>query len=452
MNHDPDDVSQELTDEAQYFDYSSASNPLLQKLIAPTPYHTFTPEFLHGDTAGVLPLDLSAQLQCDYPATSPALLANFVRIINGTVTTSAPATSQVFYVFEGRGHTEAFGRTIPWEAGDYLAFPAHGEAAHHCDGKASFYWVHDGPLVTYLGVTAATQRFAPTVYKHTLAAAKLQQIADDPRGRLANRVSVLLANKKFPHTRTITHTMWAMFGLLPKGAIRELLPKRVVLAPRVSGPKMADVVALLERAIDNIGDDDFDMAGEAMQVLAGNPAVVSLDTLDIDLGTSRLRASGQLAVASAEDVTGKAEVRMTGLDALMRALGKVPEAAMAAPVMLMLKGMGEQKGAETVWRVTYAANKVLVNGQDLSALLSGGWSLGSAGGWATGLTRACRGFAIRHLRSKRLVLEARERAATRVNRCVLQFFFDAKQLVVFSNALAASRCTGLDLAGVGCNC
>lgn len=220
MNHHPDDLSQELTDEAQYFDYSSASNPLLQKLITPTPYHTFTPEFLHGDTARVLPLDLSKQLQCDYPATSPALLANFVRIINGTVTTSAPATSQVFYVFEGRGHTEAFGRTIPWEAGDYLAFPAHGEAAHHCDGKASFYWVHDGPLVTYLGVTAATQRFAPTVYKHTLAAAKLQQIADDPRGRLANRVSVLLANRNFPHTRTITHTMWTMFGLLPKGAIQ----------------------------------------------------------------------------------------------------------------------------------------------------------------------------------------------------------------------------------------
>jgi len=109
MNHQPDDLSQELTDEAQYFDYSSASNPLLQKLIAPTPYHTFTPEFLHGDTAGVLALDLSTQLQCDYPATSPALLANFVRIINGTVTTSAPATSQVFHVFEGHGHTEAFG-------------------------------------------------------------------------------------------------------------------------------------------------------------------------------------------------------------------------------------------------------------------------------------------------------------------------------------------------------
>ena len=160
--------------------------------------------------------------------------------------------------------------------------------------------------------------------------------------------------------------------MLPKGAIRELLPKRVVLAPRVSGPKKADVMALLERAIDNAGNDDFDIAGEAMQLLAGNPAMVSLDTLDIDLGTSRLRASGQMAVASPEDVTGKGEVRMTGLDVLIRNVNKVPEAAMAGPVLLMLKGLGEQKGAETVWRITYAANKMLVNDQDVAAMLSGG--------------------------------------------------------------------------------
>lgn len=207
-----------LTAEAQYFDYSSASNPLLQKLITPTPYHTFLPDFLHSDTSGILPLDLSKELQVNYSATGPGLLANFVRIVNGSVTTRALATSQVFYVFEGSGYTEAFGKKIDWEKGDYLAFPAHGEAIHHCEGKAAFYWVHDGPLVSYLGVTATEQRFAPTLYKHTLAAAKLEQIANDPTGKLANRVSVLLANKNFPQTRTITPTMWTMFGLLPKGA------------------------------------------------------------------------------------------------------------------------------------------------------------------------------------------------------------------------------------------
>jgi gentisate 1,2-dioxygenase len=208
----------DITAEAEYFDYSSASNPLLQNLITPIPYHTFSPDFLHSDVSGILPLDLSKELKVDYPATGPSLLANFVRIVDGSVTTRASATSQVFYVFEGSGYTEAFDKTIHWEAGDYLAFPAHGEAIHHCKGTASFYWVHDGPLVSYLGVTATEQRFAPTLYKHSLAAAKLEQIANDPTGKLANRVSVLLANKNFPQTRTITPTMWTMFGLLPKGA------------------------------------------------------------------------------------------------------------------------------------------------------------------------------------------------------------------------------------------
>jgi gentisate 1,2-dioxygenase len=211
---------QDLTAEAEYFDYSSASNPLLEKLITPTPYHIFTPEFLHQNTSGILPLDLSKDLGCDYPATGPALLANFVRIVNESVTTNALATSQVFYVFKGSGYTEAFGRKIPWEAGDYMVFPAHGEAVHHCEGEASFYWVHDGPLMSYLGVTAMKERFAPTLYKHSIAAATLQQIANDPKGKLANRLSVLLANKNFPQTRTVTHTMWTMFGLLPKGAIQ----------------------------------------------------------------------------------------------------------------------------------------------------------------------------------------------------------------------------------------
>ena len=33
-------------------------------------------------------------------------------------------------------------------------------------------------------------------------------------------MSVLLANKELPQTRTITHVIWAMFGVLPAGAVQ----------------------------------------------------------------------------------------------------------------------------------------------------------------------------------------------------------------------------------------
>ena len=154
------------------------------------------------------------------PATSPALLANFVRIVRGSILTTALATSQLFFVFEGSGRTEACGREINWSKGDFMVLPAHGEAVHHTQGEASMYWVHDAPLLRYLGVTATEERFQPTVFQHSKAEAKLEQIVKDPVSSQANRLSVLLANSNFPQTRTITHTLWAMFGLLPKGKVQ----------------------------------------------------------------------------------------------------------------------------------------------------------------------------------------------------------------------------------------
>jgi gentisate 1,2-dioxygenase len=212
--------SGDLTEEARYYDYASTANPLFAGLIPPVPYQSFSPEFFERTTSGILPLDVSEEMKLPGPATSPALLANFVRIVNGSVTTTALATSQLFFVFQGSGRTEACGRIIEWSEGDFIVLPAHGHAVHHTEGEAGMYWVHDAPLLRYLGVTATEERFKPTVFQHSKAEAKLEQIVSDPVAGHANRVSVLLANSNFPQTRTITHTLWAMFGLLPKDAVQ----------------------------------------------------------------------------------------------------------------------------------------------------------------------------------------------------------------------------------------
>ena len=68
-------------------------------------------------------------------------------------------------------------------------------------------------------------------------------------------------------------------------------------------------------------------------------------------------------------MSGELELRLSGLDALLRTLRQVPEAAVAVPVLLMLKGLGEASGNETVWRIEYADRKVTVNGTDLSDMI-----------------------------------------------------------------------------------
>jgi len=205
------------SEQARFFSYGEAANPLRSGLTQPVPYRTFAPSFFQEAGSAVLPLDLSRELGCTAPATGPSLCANFVRLDGGELRTMAAATSQLFFVANGEGTTEACGERFAWSEGDMLVLPAGGDAIHSCEEKAGLYWVHDAPLLRYLGVTPNEARFAPTFYSHQDSQRHLAEIAASPSGAKANRVSVLLGNSAFPQTRTVSHTLWAMLGILPAG-------------------------------------------------------------------------------------------------------------------------------------------------------------------------------------------------------------------------------------------
>ncbi len=215
------------TGDARYFEYSSAADPIGSGHTCPVPITAFPRSLYVDGPSRVVPLDLAGELGITAgPATSPALLASFVRITAGdVVTTDVNATSQLVYVIEGSGRTTlADGRTVPWEAGDFLTLPAGGSTAggvgHAADEAAALYWVHDGPLLAHLGVRATEPRFAVTRYPKAEALAQLESIAAAPDAGAKNRVSVLLANANQVQTLTITHVLWAMFGLLPAGQVQ----------------------------------------------------------------------------------------------------------------------------------------------------------------------------------------------------------------------------------------
>ena len=224
--HDSRGSLDRWTSDGEYYEYSKAVNPIGSGLTTKVPLADF-PHHLHEEgPTRIIPFDLSEQLRCPArPATSPALCSNFIRINPGEqIRTSPNATSELYHVIRGRGHTEVHGERIPWEKGDFLTLPAGSDAVHHAEDDAAFYWIHDEPLLTYLGVEATTPRFKPTLYPRDRAVMELEKVAADPEARQRSRVSVLLANKEFPQTRTITHVLWAMFGVLPVDSVQ--LPHR----------------------------------------------------------------------------------------------------------------------------------------------------------------------------------------------------------------------------------
>lgn len=208
-----------------FYEYSKAANPIRPSLTPRVPYHFFSPSLYAEGKSRIVPLDLSAELKCPGPATGPGLCANFVRINAGDRIEMAPnATSIVFYVIRGSGRARNGSVVFDWAHGDIFAVPALSGIALEASADAALYAVHDAPLLTYLGVSVDTVRFRPVLFRAEDANRALDLVKQSPSAAERSRISVLLAADEFPLTRTVTHTLWAMYGVI--GAGTEQKPHR----------------------------------------------------------------------------------------------------------------------------------------------------------------------------------------------------------------------------------
>ena len=219
------ETAERLTESARFHDYRYASNPLADGTLGAIPGARFGAELHEQGPTRIVPLDTSSILGCPGPATSPGLCASFVHVRPGeAIVTDANASSQLFFVMRGAGETRLDGgpegERFAWRAGDLFTLPAASRATHAAADDAALYWVHDEPLLRYLGVQATQRLFAPTLYGRDAILAALEAVVRDPSSAQANRLSVLLGNRLFPQTMTITHVIWAMFGLVPVGAVQ----------------------------------------------------------------------------------------------------------------------------------------------------------------------------------------------------------------------------------------
>ena len=204
-----------LTADAQYFEYTSSANPIGAKLISRVPYRSFHASLHDSGPTRTVPLDLSAELGCPGPATGPGLAAHFVRIVAGERVTFAPnATSLLFYAIDGSGIASQGNTRFQFAKGDFFTMPGNAQVQVEAESTMRLYYVNDAPLLTYLGVIASSARFAPTLYPAARAEEELRKVSSAPGARQRNRVSILLGNARFPQTRTVTHTLWAMFGVV----------------------------------------------------------------------------------------------------------------------------------------------------------------------------------------------------------------------------------------------
>jgi len=210
---------------ALLYDYRQAANPIRAGLTEPLGLHRWSASLHSSGPTAIVPLDLSAELGVEGPLTSPALAAHFLRIQAGErLEAEAVAASSLFVVLRGRGSLQrAAGPAseplqLSWGEGDVVVLPAGPAPVLAATAESALCWVHDSPLLRHLGVVPSRPRFRPCHHRAETLEAALQRLQADPGAARANRMSLLLGHADLPASRTVSHTLWAMLGLVPPGA------------------------------------------------------------------------------------------------------------------------------------------------------------------------------------------------------------------------------------------
>ncbi|HEY6530702.1 MAG TPA: cupin domain-containing protein [Acidimicrobiales bacterium] len=246
---------EDWTGDARYFEYSRAANPVGSGRVPSIPLERFDPSRHRSVATGIIPFDLSGPLGIDAgPATSPALLASFVRIAPGdSLTTEVVATSELFHVVAGSGTSTVDEAVLRWSAGDFFVLPSGSPAVHRAETDATLYWVTDEPLLRFLGVAPTSRRFQVTHFPAARVQAELAAIEAAPHATDRNRLAVLLNTAPNDGTQTVTHVLWAMFGKLPAGAVQRPHRHQSVALDLV-GDCQPGCYTLVGRSIDEQGE------------------------------------------------------------------------------------------------------------------------------------------------------------------------------------------------------
>ena len=211
----------DFTTSCRIYDYAEASNPYM----IPIPIKTFNSDEL-SDQTQIKNLDISNDLGYNYLATSPNLLAQFIKIKNNdSVLISLNATSQVYYVIKGSGYSlfkvdfeenNTQSCRIDWSKGDLFVLPITKELEHIATHDTLMYSINDEPLLNYLLVKPSYAKFKPTIFKSDMTRHSLNEIYQKNLMKGLNRLGILLSNEITESTtKTLTHTMWSLLNILP---------------------------------------------------------------------------------------------------------------------------------------------------------------------------------------------------------------------------------------------
>jgi len=143
---------------------------------------------------GLIELDVSAALGTPYPATTPAILARYVKICSGgSLSHAFNASGEIYYVLEGSGNSTNGADTVAWDVGDVFCLPGGNETHHAAAHTAILFVVTNEPLLAFENLRAPApgeSRSEAVHWPHAEIEKHLQKIYKRPKTDQASGVAI----------------------------------------------------------------------------------------------------------------------------------------------------------------------------------------------------------------------------------------------------------------------
>lgn len=210
-----------MNDYIRAYEYEKNVNP-------PMPEFPIVQKNIDDCEYGITFIDFSEVFRSEYKATSPNLLASFIKIKTGEFiqtknqgdNNSVNATSHLFFIIDGSCDLIFDNYILYGSPGAIVISPMFDSIRINNTGPGdlSIYYINDSPLVNYLGNRPVRKLFKPAVYTEEFLTTNLDKLSNPDN----NRKGILLSNKDTEKmgTNTITPVLWALYNELPPNTVQ----------------------------------------------------------------------------------------------------------------------------------------------------------------------------------------------------------------------------------------
>ena len=213
------------TRRARYFDSSNA----FALKYPPVPCHQFLAErdraLDPASPTGLIPLDLSAPLGLEFPATTPLIMTYYARARAGEqLATRFKASGELYYVIAGQGETRSGDAVIAWGPGDVLCLPGGAASSHRAGEQDCVLWaITNEPQLAFEHLEPPAPGNAVTEAVHyptTEIRSQLARVADKLKGQKIAGLALVFSSISQERRRNVLPSLTLAVNQLPPGEVQ----------------------------------------------------------------------------------------------------------------------------------------------------------------------------------------------------------------------------------------